>query len=99
MSTETQQPTGNSYDTAVSIIGAIFGTAHFVLQSAADLTAHAEGKLVEKISKGEIKAIERTQFRKDQTLVKQDKAIEAIKNYRAKLQAKAQGNADMKLAS
>jgi len=90
METNPQQPTANSYDTAVSVIGAVFGTLHFVFQTAADLTAHAEGQLVEKVTKGAITAADATQHRKDQTLIQQDKALQAIESYKAKMKAMAQ---------
>lgn len=80
-------PVANNYDTAVSVIGAVFGTAHFIFQSLADITAHTEGKLVESVSKGAIKATERTQYRKDTTLIKQQEAMAKINAYKAKLDA------------
>lgn len=82
------QASKTNYDTAVNVVGTVFGAAHFVFQSLADITAHAEGKLVEKISKGEINASDRTQYRKDATLIKQTKAMETINAYKAKLDKK-----------
>lgn len=85
-----QEPQANSYDTAVSVIGAVFGITHFMLQSAADLVAYGEGKLVEKISDGEIKAAQRIEFRKNETLVRQDKVLQNIEAYKAKMKAMQQ---------
>lgn len=80
-------PVKNNYDTAVSVVGAIFGTAHFIFQSAADLTAHAEGKIVENITKGEIKAADRTEYRKNHTMLKQQEALDKVEAYKAKMRA------------
>jgi hypothetical protein len=88
MEATTVTQTSNSYDTAINVVGAIFGTTHFVLQSLADLTAHAEGRIVEKISKGEIKASERVQYRKDTTLIKQEDIKNKIAEFKAKQTAK-----------
>lgn len=73
-----------SSDTAISVVGAIFGTAHFIFQTAADLTAHAEGKIVESISKGEITLAERVEYRKVYTGLKQEELIAKMKSYRNK---------------
>lgn len=83
---------------AVSVIEAIFGTAHFIFQSAADLTAHAEGKLVEKVTNGEINAAQHTQYRKDTTLIRQDKVLKSIEEYKAKMKAKTQPESQLNVA-
>jgi hypothetical protein len=84
----TEAVESNNYDMAVSLIGAVFGTAHFILQSAADLTAYSEGKLVEKVSNGEIPAHLRIQYRKNITEVKQLEMREKFAKMRAGIQAK-----------
>lgn len=83
-----QEPVRNGYDATVSIIGAVFGTAHFIFQSAADLTAHAEGKIIEKVTKGEIKYQERVIYRKNVTEIKQMELINKINDWKSKRQSK-----------
>lgn len=77
-------PTKSNTDTAIAVIGAIFGTAHLIFQTAADITAHTEGKLVEKVSKGAITKSQCIENRKNSTLIKQQKMREAISNMRNK---------------
>lgn len=47
---ETQSTSSNT-DTAVKIVSGIFGATHFVFQTLADLTLHAEVKTVQAITK------------------------------------------------
>lgn len=75
-------------DTTVSIIHGIFGAAHFVFQSAADLTVHAESKLVEKVTKGEISYKDNMRYRKLTTFNKQQSCIEKYEEFKAKMQNK-----------
>lgn len=62
-------PVSNSYDKTVSIINGVFGTAYFVFQGLADITCHAEAKLVNKVSNGEISVDDAKDYRKAQYAV------------------------------
>ena len=77
-----------SQDTTISIIHGVFGTAHFILQSAADLVAHGESKLVEKVTKGEISYADNMRYRKLTTFNKQQSCIEKYEEFRAKMNNK-----------
>lgn len=80
--TVTAKPT--TTDNAIKLVSAIFGTAHFILQSAADLTANAEGNIVHKLSKGEITKQEVIDNRKNSTVLKQQKVLDKIAEIKAK---------------
>ena len=80
------QPTNS--DRVVSVIHAVFGTAHFILQSAADLTAHSESKLIEKVTKGEISYSDNMRYRKLTTFNKQQSCIQKYEEFKAKMQNK-----------
>lgn len=82
---ETQLKPSNT-DTAVKVIGAIFGTAHFIFQTAADLTAEAEGRLVQKVTKSEITKEQCVDNRKKSTELKQLQALEKLRAIREKAQ-------------
>lgn len=71
-------------DNTIKVINAIFGTAHLFFQTAADLTAEAEGRLVQKVSKGAITKDESIQHRKNATALKQQQALNKIAELRAK---------------
>jgi hypothetical protein len=45
------QATSSNTDTAVKVVQTIFGATHFVFQTLADLTLHAEVKTVQAITK------------------------------------------------
>ena len=85
-----ETPNRTSTDTAISVIGAIFGTAHFVFQTAADLTAHAEGKLVEKVSKGAITRQQTVDNRRAITKTRQTDVKVKYYEMKARIAAKQQ---------
>lgn len=83
-------PKATSTDTAIKVVNAIFGTAHLIFQTAADLTAHAEGSIVQKISKGEITKQQSIDHRVAATKLKQQAALNKIAELKAKHQAKSE---------
>lgn len=87
---DTQTPTKTGTDTAIQIVNAVFGITHFMLQSAADLTAHAEGKLVNKISKGAITVEQSKEYRVASTQLKQAKVLSKLKEMQDKIKASQQ---------
>lgn len=82
METTTPKPTGT--DNTIRVINAIFGTAHLFFQTAADLTAEAEGRLVEKVSKGAITRQQSITHRKQSTELKQAKALAKIREIQSR---------------
>lgn len=81
---ETTTPKASSTDNAIKAVSAVFGTAHFIFQSLADLTAHAEGTIVEKISKGEISKAQTITNRKNKTELTQANLLLKIKEMQSK---------------
>jgi len=92
MSTTTKSNT----DTAINVIGAIFGVIHFTFQTAADLTAHAEGSIVESISKGAITREQSITNRKNKTELTQTNMLIKLNELKAKCQPKPE--AELKTA-
>lgn len=86
---ETNQKPSNT-DTAVKAVGYVFGALHFTFQSLADLTAHAEGHIVEKITKGEITKSSCIEHRRKSTDLKQANILLKVQEFKAKQQSKTQ---------
>lgn len=88
---ETQVKKSNT-DTAIQVVSGVLGAIHFTFQTLADLTAHAEGKAVESISKGAITYQETVNNRKQSTELKQKQALLKLQQIKDKAKAKSQAN-------
>lgn len=77
-------PNKSNTDTAVKVVSTIFGAAHFVFQSLADLTAEAEGTIIEKITKGEISKSSAIQNRKTATALTQTNILLKVQEFKNK---------------
>lgn len=78
-----------SNDTAIQVASAILGTAHFILQSAADLTLSTEGKLVHKLSNGEISRKDIEANRRNTTQLRQLQLRNQISSIREQISKSA----------
>lgn len=76
MSKTSEKVVANAQVGATTVIGLVFGTAHFVLQSSADLVAHSEAHIVKAINSHQDSVEEIIKARRAKTKELQNKVLE-----------------------
>lgn len=85
------------YQNKVDAIRAVFSVPHFIFQTLADVTVHAESKLVEKVSNKEISYQDNYTYRKLRTVQLQEQGLKKYNDISAQLKAGVRPKATDKL--